>query len=167
MMGGAEAGQVVVRGPLPGETDGYFERHWGDRIVAAHGTAYAMSDVECLVADDAGSVVGAVTFRTEGDSMEVVTIDVRQRRRGIGRALLEAAVAEAGRRELRRVWLTTTNDNLSALAFYQASGFRLCALRPDGVADSRQVKPSIPLVGESGLPMRDELDLERLLPAER
>jgi ribosomal protein S18 acetylase RimI-like enzyme len=154
---------LVVRAPRAGETDGWFERHWGDRTVAAHGTAYSMDDVECLVADDAGRLVGAVTFRTEAQDMEVVTIEAHERRRGIGRTLLGAAVAEAERRGLRRVWLTTTNDNLTAIAFYQAVGFRLCALRPDGVAESRRVKAGIPLVGESGLPMRDELDLERIL----
>jgi ribosomal protein S18 acetylase RimI-like enzyme len=95
--------------------------------------------------------------------MEVVTIDVRERRRGIGRSLLDAAVEEATRRGLRRVWLTTTNDNLTALAFYQSVGFRLCALRVDGVAESRRLKPTIPRIGESGLPVRDELDLERTL----
>jgi ribosomal protein S18 acetylase RimI-like enzyme len=162
-MGGSEMGHVVVRAPLPGEVDGWFERHWGDRIVAGHGTAYSMDDVECLVADEAGRVVGAVTFCVDTDALEVVTVDADVRRRGIGRILLDAAVAEAARRGLRRVWLTTTNDNLTALAFYQAVGFRLCALRPDGVAEARRLKPTIPLVGESGLPMRDELDLERVL----
>jgi ribosomal protein S18 acetylase RimI-like enzyme len=154
---------LVVRAPRAGETDGWFEQHWGDRTVAAHGTAYSMDDVECLVADDGGRLVGAVTFRTEAEDMEVVTIDADERRRGIGRTLLAAAVAEAQHRGLRRVWLTTTNDNLTAIAFYQAVGFRLCALRPDGVAESRRVKPTIPLRGENGLPLRDELDLERIL----
>jgi DNA-3-methyladenine glycosylase I len=61
------------------------------------------------------------------------------------------------------VWLTTTNDNLTALAFYQVVGLRLCALRPDAVTGSRRLKPSIPLVGQNGIPLRDELDLERIL----
>jgi ribosomal protein S18 acetylase RimI-like enzyme len=163
-----EEGRVLVRAPLTGDTDGWFERHWGDRTVVGHGTVYTMDDVECLVADEAGRVVGAVTFRVDTDAMEVVSVDADVRRRGIGRALLDAAVAEAERRGLRRVWLTTTNDNLTALAFYQAVGFRLCALRPNAVAGSRRLKPSIPPVGESGLPIRDELDLERVLaPSER
>jgi ribosomal protein S18 acetylase RimI-like enzyme len=160
------AGRVFVRGPVPGETDGWFERHWGDRTVVGHGTVYTMDDVECLVADDGGRVVGAVTFRVEADAMEVVTVDADVRRRGIGQTLLHAAVAEADRRGVRRVWLTTTNDNLTALGFYQAAGFRLCALRPDAVAASRRLKPSMPLVGEHGLPLRDELDLELILTPE-
>jgi ribosomal protein S18 acetylase RimI-like enzyme len=157
---------LVLRAPDANEVDGWFERHWGGRTVVGHGTVYTMDDVECLVAVDDGRVVGAVTFHVDADAMEVVTVDSDVPRRGIGRTLLDAAVAEAGRRGLRRVWLTTTNDNLTALAFYQAVGFRLCALRPDAVAESRRLKPSIALVGSNGLPRRDELDLERILAPE-
>jgi ribosomal protein S18 acetylase RimI-like enzyme len=154
---------LVVRPPLAAEVDGWFERHWGGDTVVGHGTVYTMDDLECLVAVESESVVGAVTFRVDAGVLEVVTVNADVPRRGIGRTLLESVVAEARRRGLRRVWLTTTNDNLTALGFYQAVGFRLCALRPDAVTESRRLKPSIPLVGENGLPLRDELDLERIL----
>jgi len=83
------------------------------------------------------------------------------RRQGVGRALLERTVAALAAAGVRRAWLVTTNDNLAALALYQQSGFRLSALRP-GVVDEarRELKPSIPAVGEYGIPLRDELELE-------
>ena len=40
-------------------------------------------------------------------------------------------------------------------------GFRLVELRPDAVMEARRIKPSIPLVGESGIEIRDELELRR------
>jgi hypothetical protein len=40
---------------------------------------------------------------------------------------------------------------------------RLAALRPGAIEESRRIKPSIPLVGEHGIPIRDELELELLL----
>jgi ribosomal protein S18 acetylase RimI-like enzyme len=58
-----------------------------------------------------------------------------------------------------RLWLITTNDNLHALGFYQKSGFRLVALHPDAVAESRRLKPSIPEVGLDTIPLRDEIEL--------
>ena len=62
------------------------------------------------------------------------------------------------------VWLTTTNYNLDALRFYQRRGFRLVRVRPGAVDEARQtMKPEIPEVGSFGIPMRDELDLERRL----
>jgi hypothetical protein len=64
----------------------------------------------------------------------------------------------------RRLWLTTTNNNVRAIAFYQLWGMHLVALHTNGVERSRVVKPSIPLVDARGVPIRDELELEVLLP---
>ncbi|NWG75746.1 MAG: GNAT family N-acetyltransferase [Rubrivivax sp.] len=62
-----------------------------------------------------------------------------------------------------RVWLLTTNDNVNALRFYQKRGFVLAALHREAVAHARQIKPEIPLSGEYGIPIRDELELEMML----
>src|SRR6516162_4931819 len=62
-----------------------------------------------------------------------------------------------------RLWLTMTNANLSALQFYLRRGFRLRRVRPGAVDNARKLKPSIPVVGEHGIPVRDELDLCRVL----
>jgi RimJ/RimL family protein N-acetyltransferase len=59
-----------------------------------------------------------------------------------------------------RVWLITTNDNTAALRFYQRLGFDLVALHRDAVDAARSIKPSIPLVGNDGIPIRHELELE-------
>jgi hypothetical protein len=59
--------------------------------------------------------------------------------------------------------LTTTNNKLSALRFYLRCGFRLIQVRLGAVDDARRLKPSIPTVGEYGIPMHDELDLCRAL----
>jgi hypothetical protein len=62
--------------------------------------------------------------------------------------------------------VTTTNGNLSAL-HYQRRGFRIVAVRPDAVAASRRLKPGIPEVGEYGIPIRDEIELELTLGPHR
>ena len=62
-----------------------------------------------------------------------------------------------------RVHLATTNDNLPALRLYQRHGFVLAAVRLDGVEVSRRRKPQIPATGHAGIPIRDELVLERTL----
>ena len=63
----------------------------------------------------------------------------------------------------RRVQLLTTNNNLRALAFYQKRGFRLVGLVPGAIDEERKRKPSISEVDSAGLPIRDELHLERQL----
>jgi ribosomal protein S18 acetylase RimI-like enzyme len=79
--------------------------------------------------------------------------------------LIEAVVGAARSAGCRRVWLITTNDNLTALAFYQKRGFVLTALHPNAIAESRKLKPEIPLVAENSIPIRDELELELWLDA--
>jgi len=84
-------------------------------------------------------------------------------RTGIGTALLESVCCEAQSRGCRRVWLITTNDNIDAIQFYQRRGSVLKAVYPDAIAESRKLKPQISLIGEHGIPIRDEIEFERIL----
>jgi hypothetical protein len=60
--------------------------------------------------------------------------------------------------------LITTNDNVDALRFYQRRGFRIVAVHPGAVDVSRrELKPQISEIGDYGIPIRDELVLERSL----
>ncbi len=77
--------------------------------------------------------------------------------------LIEAVKQAAVSAGCRRLWLITTNDNLHALRFYQKRGFRLVAVYPNALEESRRLKPEIPLVGLDGIPLRDELELELAL----
>jgi Acetyltransferase (GNAT) family len=68
----------------------------------------------------------------------------------------------AARHGCARLWLVTTNDNVDALRFYQRHGFRLAAVHRGAVDDSRgRLKPEIPVVGAYGMPLRDEIELEK------
>lgn len=119
-----------------------------------------------LIAELDGELAGVLTFVIDGDSCEVLTLDAGERQQGIGTALIgavETAAAEAG---CGRLWLITTNDNVDALRFYQRRGFRLVRLHVGAVDDSRaRLKPEIPRVGEHGIDLRDELELEKLVQA--
>ena len=56
---------------------------------------------------------------------EIATLYVQPRHhgKGIGKALLQAAVDHARARGLASLWLTTNAENLPAIAFYRAQGF--------------------------------------------
>jgi hypothetical protein len=75
----------------------------------------------------------------------------------------KALVSELAARAVGRLCLTTTNDNLDALRFYQRRGFRITGVRAGAVDAARRQKPAIPAVGSFGIPLRDELDLVRLI----
>jgi ribosomal protein S18 acetylase RimI-like enzyme len=134
---------------------------WGSGIVAVHGTCLRPAELGGFIAERAGRVVGLLTYQLAGTMLEIVTLNAIDRRAGIGTMLIEAAVGQARRSGCREVWLTTTNDNVDALRFYQRRGFRLAQLRPGAVDQSRQRKPEIPRVGDYGIPLRDEIDLTR------
>lgn len=93
--------------------------------------------------------------------VRVLLVAAEARGRGVGRALIDATAAALRGLGVRRAWLVTTNDNLAALALYQKAGWRLAALRPAAVDEARRtIKPSIPELGDHGIPLRDELELE-------
>jgi len=94
----------------------------------------------------------------------VVSIDAVVKGAGAGTVLLAAAVEQAERAGLRRLWLVTTNDNLDALRFYQRRGMRMVKVTPGALDESRRIKPGIPLVGDFGIEIHDELRLEMRLP---
>ena len=83
---------------------------------------------------------------------------------GSGTALVEAAGQLAARHRCTRLWVITADGNVDALRFYQRRGFCLVCGRRGAVDHSRAgLKPEIPLVGNYGIPLRDELELEKQL----
>ena len=62
-----------------------------------------------------------------------------------------------------KVSVTTTNDNIGAIRFYQKRGFDLVKLHHDSIEHARTLKPEIPLTGQNGIPIRHELQFELLL----
>ena len=92
---------------------------------------------------------------------ELITLDAIRANQGVGTALIEALASRLRAEGVSMLRVTTTNDNLNALRFYQRRSFRLKALGPGGVDEGRRLKPSIPAVGEYGIPIRDQLELER------
>jgi GNAT superfamily N-acetyltransferase len=136
---------------------------WGSPVVAVHGTIYRPAELPGFVALRAGEWVGLVTYRIADAACEIVSLDSLQPGIGVGTALLDAVQGTARRAKCTRIWLITTNDNLNALSFYQKRGFSLVALHPRAVEQARRLKPEIPAVGQEGIPIRDEIELELLL----
>jgi ribosomal protein S18 acetylase RimI-like enzyme len=137
---------------------------WGNTTVVAHGIQYDAALLPALVAERDGRLVGVLTYSTTDAGLEVVSLDALQPRNGVGSALLVAAADLAREAGISRVWLVTTNDNLDALRFYQRRGMRIVAVTPGAIDAARLVKPSIPLTGDYGIGLHDELTLELLLP---
>ncbi len=141
-----------------------LEEHWGSVETVSRGQVYSVDQYPGFIARQADLAVGLITYRIESHQCEILTINSLVVGRGIGSALIEAVRQEAVAGGCRRLWLITTNDNLPALRFYQKRGFKLASLHRDAIEISRKLKPQIPVFGIDGIPIRDELELEMLLP---
>ena len=137
---------------------------WGSTTVVSRGRVYDAARLPALVAIGTDEALhGLVTLCPDGADCELVSLDALTRRGGVGSALIAAAVEWARARGCRRLWLITTNDNLDAIRFYQRRGWRLVAVHPGGADRARELKPSIPEVGEYEIPIHDELEFELLV----
>ena len=122
-------------------------------------------DHPALVAETAdGQLLGMLTYVPGRDwkQCEILTLHADAQWHGTGTALIEAVRLLARRQGCTRLWVITTNDNVDALRFYQRRGFCLVRVHPGAVDRSRaSLKPEIPAVGAYGIPLRDEIELER------
>ncbi len=127
-------------------------------VVARLGRIENALEHPALIAEtDDGALAGVLSYITDGDECEILTLHAATPGTGAGTALIQAVESKA-----RRLWVLTTNDNVDALRFYQRRGFRLKELHAGAVDESRRLlKPEIPETGEYGIPLRDEIVLEK------
>jgi ribosomal protein S18 acetylase RimI-like enzyme len=135
-------------------------RFWKDVRVATRGVLLDNTRLSGFIARKSNRPVGLLTYRIGRGEMTLVTLASAVGGRGIGTALLQAAVRLARRRRCRRVITCITNDNLGALRFYQRRGFTMTAIRRGAMASARRrLKPSIPRIGNFGIPIDHEIVL--------
>jgi GNAT superfamily N-acetyltransferase len=135
---------------------------WGMTRAARAGELVTVTEHPALVLGDPPRAV--LVYITGPERWEVISLFCDVRRSGNGTALVEAVAERARAAGARALRVTTTNDNVDALRFYQRRGFALAELRAGSVDRARAtLKPEIPHVGEHGIPLRDELELERPL----
>jgi ribosomal protein S18 acetylase RimI-like enzyme len=78
---------------------------------------------------------------------------------GVGKSLIEKVEDEAKKLRKNRLLVSTSNDDLPALTFYQSLDFQIYEVKPNVIAE----KHGRILKGIGGLPIRDELRLQKTL----
>jgi len=138
-----------------------FEGDFGRTKIVAFGEVMDIDQVPALVALVTQDLAGALAYRLLGDALHMVALatDPLWQRSGVGGHLVAEAELLARRLELRRTIVATTNDNLPALYFYQRRGYHLVDLVPGSIA----VHTGQEVAGFAGIPVRDEVRLEKRL----
>jgi ribosomal protein S18 acetylase RimI-like enzyme len=142
---------------------GLLADQWGSTKMVTRGKTYDVSQLPGFAVFLANKPVGLVMYRIDGSECEIMSMNSLAEGVGIGTALVDAAKKAAFEAGCKRIWLITTNDNTAALRFWQKRGFSLVAVYRNAVEQSRRLKPEIPLTGDDGIPIRDEIELEMLL----
>lgn len=139
------------------------QEYWGDHTVLSQGEIFYPAEMEGLKAVEQDRIVGILHFQIQDNQCEILTLASLTGGKGIGTALLDTVEVIAKNKGCRKICLSTTNDNTNALAFYQRRGFFLKALFTGQIKAYRKLKPAIPEKGEQGIPIRDEIRLEKNL----
>jgi ribosomal protein S18 acetylase RimI-like enzyme len=129
---------------------------WGGRLQARRGELIDVLTENGLIAETNGEACGLLFWRPDGDETEIALLWAFEQRRGIGRALVTSCLALVD----GSVWLVTTDDNVGAVAFYEALGFEIREVRAGAVDRAREeLKPQIPVVNADGVAIHDEIEL--------
>lgn len=139
-----------------------FKRDFDPAQLVSYGEAVNLENAESLVAETESEVAGALAWRLFDGALHILALatDPMWQRAGVGGHLVAEAEIVARRKNLPRVIVTITNDNLPALYFYQRRGYRVSAILRDSItAHTRGHVPE----GFAGIPIHDEIQLAKYL----
>ena len=141
----------------------FFIEHWGSpKMIVSTGMYECDQLPGFVVLNEEKEIIGAITYFMHNDYCEIVSLDSLVEKKGIGSMLLDK-VEQVAKGQVKKIKLITTNDNIDALAFYQKRGFRITKVFPNAVDNARKIKQEIPLLAQNGIPIRDEILLEKSL----
>ena len=134
---------------------------WGEGQQLAFGREFNPVDHVAYYGRAGNSLIAFISLAEDEGDLIIVALGVypEYQRSGIGTSLVEKAELEARRSGKKRMLVSTSNDNLPALGFYQALGFQVFEVEPNAIAR----KHGKILAGIGGLPIRDELRLLKIL----
>jgi len=137
------------------------KRFWGELEQLAFDRKFIVTGLPAYVAKAKNHVAGFVSYAESEDALIIVALGVlpEYQTLGIGKELIKEVECEAMHMHKRRVLVSTSNDDLPALAFYQSLGFQIYEVKPNVIAEKHRAV----LQGIGGLSTRDELRLRKTL----
>jgi GNAT superfamily N-acetyltransferase len=139
-----------------------FSRDFGRSGIVAFGQLMDLDGAPMIVAEMNGDLAGALAYRLVDAGLHIAALatDPMWQRSGVGGYLVAEAELLARRLGIPRVVVSMTNDNLPSLYFYQRRGYVVAEWIPNGAA---KLATSVSLAGFGGIPIRDEVRLEKAL----
>ena len=158
--------KIIIKKIIEIDKDWVLEivRGWGADFIVTRGRKVYPTEIDGFYAiDENNNQIGLVTYEIIDDQCEIITLDAFTKFSGVGTALMEEVKKDVKAKGCARLWLITLNDNLEAIRFYHKRGMTIAAIHINALESSRKIKPSIPLIGQYGIPLRDEIEFEVML----
>jgi ribosomal protein S18 acetylase RimI-like enzyme len=155
---------VLVRQAMAADREATIElirRDFGHSRIVSYGENVDLDHADALVAEMRGELAGVLAYKVRPDALQMLALatDPMWQRSGVGGHLVAEAELLAKARKVRSVIVSTTNDNLPGLYFYQRLGYRLAGVSPEGMLRGDGSAPP----GFAGIPVRDEIRLVKHL----
>lgn len=141
----------------------FFQKHWGSSLMVISSGVFNCEDLPGYACISEDQIIGLVTYVDKNEEREIISLDSIIENKGIGSNLMELVESEARQHNIPKIKLITSNDNINALKFYQKRGYRMVQIFPNAIDKAREIKTQIPLIGFHGIPLKDEILLEKVL----
>ena len=141
----------------------FIQELWFSTEMAIRGRLVDMTGLDGIAVFEENTIIGLLTYEIANEECEIISLDSKCENQGIGSELIKRVVEIVRGQGCRKLKLITTNDNINAIKFYQKRGFDMVHLYHNALEESRRLKPSIPMVGEYGIPLMHEIEFEMQL----
>ena len=133
----------------------------GEQEQLAFDRRFIVTELAAYAARRGKEIAGFLSFAETDNAVIIVALGIlpQCQNAGIGGRLIEEVEAEAKRMGKQKLLVSTSNDDLPALAFYQSLGFQIYEVKPNVIAE----KHGKIMRGIGGLPVRDEIRLQKIL----
>ncbi|NWF87419.1 GNAT family N-acetyltransferase [Candidatus Bathyarchaeota archaeon] len=136
------------------------KQFWGEPQQTTYNKTYTITKLPTYIAaTKQNTIIGFISYTQTKNATLIVALGVLPQHQNIGIAkhLLAKVETEAKQHQKKRLLVSTTNDDLPALAFYQHFGFQITQIKPNAIAQKHGTTQK----GISGLPIRDEIRLQK------
>jgi ribosomal protein S18 acetylase RimI-like enzyme len=147
------------------EIRGIVEKFWGEDEQLTFDRRFKISQLPGYVAKTKNKIIAFITTAEIADATLIATLGVlpEYQGSGVGKKLVKKIESNSLVENKKRLLVSTSNDDLAALAFYQSIGFQIFEVRPNVIA----LKHGKVSSGIGKLPIRDELRLQKTLCREK
>jgi GNAT superfamily N-acetyltransferase len=137
-----------------------LDETWGGPYLVINGKLWDTRIMPGFAALNGDNVLGYLLYEFHNGICEIMVLESIVQNIGIASTFIEKVKQVAKESGVNKIIVQTSNDNTHAFRFYQRRGFTIRKIRVGAMNAARQLKPSIPLIGEEGIPIRDEIEFE-------